>query len=425
MLDSQSMASQALSLWFALAATAIASPSAQSEEDSSLVAAWKEGTPLLSAKAHRFHLLDFPRSCCLAPPPRALTLDTRTGKVLALSSFSVTDDSKPMRTRIQTIHNEGGLRSLIPIDSLERFHPVTSQTVGFRFFLRFLRFSMPQGGAFETRPSPLDTFPLPGHCCDPGGSDATPCRVVANQWKLWVDLPTRRGVLRSGYQTQADACDVLDRFHVVDWGASVDDSIRHLSIPNQVFEHGYAGWDLETRRIHVASWPNIGGGYPDQEHLVIDARMGKRLQTLPAPWSGIDVESPGSDSVKAMRQRADAGFSGLKLVTTPCWESVRRISSKSGLVLQGIQNGKCMRIELALPKRIKVYPSCCDRTSDQPTKPCRIPANDWEFWPAPLGRSGLLRAQASSMANDCNGGPVYSIETWSPATCSDEDFLDP
>lgn len=419
------MPRSALPLWLSLAVAAYPSRLSHPEVDSSLAASWKEGTPLLSARSHRYHLVDFPQSCCLAPPPRALTLDARTGGVLATSPHSVNPSDKSIRKRFQAIRNEGGLRSLIPADDLKRLSTGTSPEVRFGFSAQFSRFGAPQGGAFETGPSPLDTFSLPGHCCDPGGSDATPCRAAANRWTLWVDPATRRGVLRSGFQTQADACDVLDRFHVIDWGAVVDDSIRHLSKPAKVFEHGYAGWGMETRRIHVASWPNLGGGYPDQEHLVIDVRTGGILQTRKARWLGSEDGDAQSDSVKKARRDLEALFFRSKVVPVRPWESVRRISSKSGVVLQGIQSGKCMRIQQALAKRIQVSPSCCDPSAEQPTKPCHIPANDWVFWPAPLGQSGLLRAQATSLSNDCNGGPVYSIESWSPATCSDEDFLDP
>lgn len=204
-----------------------------------------------------------------------------------------------------------------------------------------------------------------------------------------------------------------------------DDSIRRLPAPDQIFQLERAGWDEARHRVHVGSWPNWGGGYPQQEHLVVDARTGKRLRTLPAPWSGIDIESPGPDSIQAMRHRADAGLAGLNLTTTMRWDSVRRVSPRKAPFLLGFDGTKCMRIHQTHPKRIKVSPACCDPDSEKSTKPCHLPANEWVFWPAPSGRRGLLHSQVTQVSNDCTGGPVYSIVTWSESTCSDKRLLEP
>ncbi|HNY29882.1 MAG TPA: hypothetical protein PKO15_03255 [Fibrobacteria bacterium] len=394
-------------------------------EDSSLAASWREGIPLWSARSHRIHVVDFSESCCLDFPPREILMDSRSGKPLSISTLSDAKDPRYTLRRFLEIRREGDLRSMVAVGNLQKTSPETSQTVQWRFTVQFSRFGAAQGGQFETQLLPLDSFRLPGHCCDGGAYDAKPCRRAADHWTLWVDPATRRGVLRSGIRTHATACDVPARFHLVDWRPVRDDSIRYHSTSTRIFEQDHAGWDAAGHRIHVGSFANLGGGYPEQEHLVIDDRSGGILETRKNPWPGSQSSDLPADSAKSMRDRTEASLFRSRLVAVRPWESVRRITAGNGVTLQGIQDGDCLRIHRNLHRKIEVSPSCCDHTSEQPTKPCHLPANDWTFWPAPVGRSGLLRAQATNPANDCNGGPVYSMETWSPSTCSDQDFLDP
>lgn len=193
------------------------------------------------------------------------------------------------------------------------------------------------------------------------------------------------------------------------------DSSGKASSALEVLQQGKAGWDLGRNQIHIVSWPNLGGGYPAQEHLVLDARQGKRLRTLP----GLEVDDGSeisTDSLQAIRLRAVSGFPRKGLQTTGPVDSLHATDPSREAALEGRHDGNCLRIQLAKPILLSVSAWCCGFPEGS-KKACLLPANDWAFWPAPQGHSGLLRAQVNQLANECNAGPVYSLQRWTETTC--------
>lgn len=204
----------------------------------------------------------------------------------------------------------------------------------------------------------------------------------------------------------------------------MDDSVVRLGVAEKVLEQGWAAWDWGRKRVHVLSWDSAGGEFADGEHLEMDARDGRVVKIWPAPWIGVDVESPGPDSVEALRKRSYAAFDGLPLQAVRPLGMVRLVPSGKGRFLMGVDGSKCYRIGGKNLRKFRVPLGCCWPEDEKPGRICLVGADDWTFWPAPDGKTGLLRSQVDAMQGDCSAGPAHSIESIRPAPCSDEDFLE-